>query len=172
LPIETVKSVVENVPSVVGWKMIYALDKPHFVIADYLRSLPRHVGILNTARNAVHDCLLRGLVDGGVQGVLNFLHEPQFAHRAAWAQGDMAEVKRIYTEQILPVNRSVYEDTSRLHIRYKLATWIRGRLPHPFMRPPMPLPRHEEAVALYEVMSKAGLASISRELIDETLVGK
>lgn len=172
LPIETVRSVVESVPSVVGWKMIYALDKPHFLIAEYLRSLPRHVGILNTARNAVHDSLLRGVVDGGVQGVLNFLHEPQFAHRAAWAAGDMAAVKKIYTEQIMPVTKSVYEDTSRLHIRYKLATWIRGRVAHPFMRPPMPPPRHEEAVALYDVMDKAGLAAISRDVIDETLTAK
>lgn len=169
LPIESVKAVVENVPSVVGWKMIYGVERAHFIVAQYLRTLDRHVAILNPPGFGVHDALIRGLVDGAVQGSYNFMKEAQVSHLLAWKRGDIAEAGRIFTEQIVPIRGAVYADHSRLHLRYKLATWIRGNVPHPFMRPPMPRPRQEEAELLYRVFEKTGLSIIPRDEFDAVL---
>jgi dihydrodipicolinate synthase/N-acetylneuraminate lyase len=168
LPIESVKAVVENVPSVVGWKMIYGVERAHFIVAQYLRTLERRVAILNPPGFAIHDALIRGLVDGAVQGSYNFMKETQVAHILAWRRGDIAEAGRIFTEQLVPIRAAVYADHSRLHLRYKLATWIRGNTPHPFMRPPMPRPRQQEAEFLYEVFAKTGLSVIPRDEFETT----
>ncbi|HEY4277820.1 MAG TPA: dihydrodipicolinate synthase family protein [Conexibacter sp.] len=169
LPIQSVKAVVETIPSVVGWKMIYGVERAHFQVASYLRTLPRHVGILNTPGFGVHDALLRGLVDGAVQGSYNFMKEAQVSHRLAWDRGDIEEARRIFVDQIVPIRGAVYADHSRLHLRYKLATWIRGNVSHPFMRPPMPRPRREEAELLYDVFERSGLSVISRDELERVL---
>ena len=44
----------------------------------------------------------------------------------------------------------------RLHIRYKTATWLRGLIPSPFMRAPMPKPRQEEIDTLYTLLKNLG----------------
>jgi dihydrodipicolinate synthase/N-acetylneuraminate lyase len=48
-----------------------------------------------------------------------------------------------------------------LHIRYKTATWLRGLIPNPFMRSPMPKPRQQEIDTLYRL-----LKNLSFDLID------
>src|SRR6185369_17702519 len=42
----------------------------------------------------------------------------------------------------------VFSEFSRLHVRYKTAAWLRGFIPSPAMRPPMPRPRRAEIDAL------------------------
>ena len=42
-------------------------------------------------------------------------------------------------------------DMGRLHIRYKTATWLRGLIPNPFMRSPMPKPKQQEVDTLYRL---------------------
>jgi len=54
----------------------------------------------------------------------------------------------------------VYSDYSRLHVRYKLTTWLRGLIPSPFMRPPMPKPREEEITQLRSLVEEARLSPI------------
>jgi 4-hydroxy-tetrahydrodipicolinate synthase len=54
-------------------------------------------------------------------------------------------------------------DMGRLHIRYKTAAWLRGLIPNPFMRPPMPRPRQIEIDTLYELMKAAGLSVIDKK---------
>lgn len=169
LPIETVKMVLEQVPSVVGWKMIYGHAAAHFRIARYIRSLPRHVGILNALHFCYHTALVCDLLDGAVQGAYNFNMESLVQHSMAWEEGDMARAKQIWNTQVMPVHEYIYADYSRLHIRYKLATWIRGLVTHPFMRPPMPEPRWEEADRIYEIIGRTGLSHISRSDFEETL---
>lgn len=90
-------------------------------------------------------------------------------HSVAWEEGDMARAKQIWNTQVMPVHEYIYADYSRLHIRYKLATWIRGLVTHPFMRPPMPEPRWEEADRIYEIIGRTGLSHISRSDFEETL---
>jgi dihydrodipicolinate synthase/N-acetylneuraminate lyase len=169
LPIESVKMLMEGIPSIVGYKMIYGRESAHFRIARYLRSLPRHVGILNATHFCYHTALLCGLVDGMVQGAWNWNKEPMQDHILAWEAGDMQSVKEIYTTQILPLWEYVYSNPSRLHIRYKLATWIRGLIVHPFQRPPMPAPRQEDAETIYQIILKTGQSIISRSEFENTL---
>ncbi len=46
----------------------------------------------------------------------------------------------------------IYDRDRRLHIRYKTATWLRGLIPNPFMRSPMPKPKQAEIDALYRLL--------------------
>jgi dihydrodipicolinate synthase/N-acetylneuraminate lyase len=48
----------------------------------------------------------------------------------------------------------------RLHIRYKTATWLRGLIPSPFMRAPMPKPKQEEIDTLYRLLTALELPVI------------
>jgi 4-hydroxy-tetrahydrodipicolinate synthase len=41
---------------------------------------------------------------------------------------------------------------SRLHVRYKTATWLRDLIPNPFMRSPMTKPRQDEIDTLYRLL--------------------
>ena len=169
LPIETVKMVLEEVPSVVGWKMIYGSMDAHFRIARYIRSLPRHVGILNAPHFCYHTALVCNLLDGAVQGAYNFNMESLVAHTIAWEQGDLDRAGEIWNKEIMPLQEYVYADRPRLHVRYKLATWIRGLISHPFMRPPNPQPNADEAERMYEVIRKTGLSHIERAEFDDIL---
>jgi 4-hydroxy-tetrahydrodipicolinate synthase len=48
----------------------------------------------------------------------------------------------------------------RLHVRYKTATWLRGLIPNPFMRSPVPKPRQEEIDTLYRLLQAADMPVI------------
>ena len=48
----------------------------------------------------------------------------------------------------------------RLHIRYKTATWLRGLIPSPFMRAPMPKPKQAEIDTLYRLLKALNLPVI------------
>ncbi len=169
LPIPTVKMMLEAIPSIVGWKMISGNYGAHFRVANFLRSFPRHVGILNAPHYAEHTARLLNLVDGAVSGGYNYLKEPTIEHDLAWKAGDLEKVKTIFAEQIVPIQNYIVTYSGRLHIRYKLATWIRGLIPHPFMRPPMPPPRKDEAENIYRLISDAGLTHITRSEFERVL---
>lgn len=62
----------------------------------------------------------------------------------------------------------VYEDSPGFTYTISIATWIRGFIPHPFMRPPMPLPRLEEIRMFYKVIEKTGLSHISESELERT----
>jgi 4-hydroxy-tetrahydrodipicolinate synthase len=47
-------------------------------------------------------------------------------------------------------------------VRYQTATWLRGLIPSPFMRPPMPLPRQIEIDTIYGLLKNAGLSVIDK----------
>jgi len=53
-------------------------------------------------------------------------------------------------------------DMGRLHTRYQTAAWLRGLIPNPYMRPPMPLPRQVEIDTIYELLQKLGLSVIDK----------
>jgi dihydrodipicolinate synthase/N-acetylneuraminate lyase len=81
-------------------------------------------------------------------------------HINAWKRRDLEEACRIWRSGLEDLHEYVYSDYSRLHVRYKAAAWLRGLMPLPFMRPPMPAPRREEVVALRGLLGKAGLSVI------------
>lgn len=169
LAIQSVKSLVEEVPSVVGYKMIYGYAEAHFRIARFLRSEKRHVAILNAPTISWETAKMLDMVDGAVSGAYNFQKELIIDHHLAWEEGDFKKLKKIVGEQLMPMDAVIYGDRSRLHIHYKIATWIRGNVPHPFMMPPMPPPRVEECEMIFKTIDKVGLSHITHSEFERVL---
>jgi 4-hydroxy-tetrahydrodipicolinate synthase len=86
--------------------------------------------------------------------------EPMIEHINAWKRKDPEDASRIWKGGLADLHEYVYGDYSRLHVRYKIATWLRGLIPLPFMRPPMPKPKKEEVLKLQSLLTQAKLAVI------------
>jgi len=56
----------------------------------------------------------------------------------------------------------IYSDYSRLHLRYKIAAWLRGLIPSYRTRPPMPRPKPEEISTLTRLLEAANVRVIAR----------
>jgi len=155
LPLNLTLQACKEIPNIVGWKMTYSYPGS-IIIAKALRKLDRHVGILRAGARFFHENLATDYFDGTVTGSLNYAMESMIDHIHAWKRRHIEEACRIWKSGLEDLHEYVYSDYSRLHVRYKIATWLRGLIPLPFMRPPMPKPRREEVVALRELLAKAG----------------
>jgi dihydrodipicolinate synthase/N-acetylneuraminate lyase len=62
---------------------------------------------------------------------------------AAWDSNDIEKARRIWDSGLVQLHEYV-ADMGLLHIRYKTAAWLRGFIPNPFMRSPMPKPKQPE----------------------------
>jgi len=171
LPIETVRLLVEDIPNIVGYKMIYGSEPAHFQIANYFRSIDdtRHVGILNWSNYALTTCMMCDLVDGTVQGAWNWNKESLLKFFDAYDANDLHLAAETIKKEIQPFWTYIYLGGTRIHIRYKIACWLRGLISHPFMRPPMPPPRREEVDTLYQIIQNAGVSCIDKAVIDEVM---
>jgi dihydrodipicolinate synthase/N-acetylneuraminate lyase len=138
-------------------------------VAKALRELPRHVGILRATAKFFHENLATNSFDGTVTGSLNYAMEKMIDHINAWRRRDITEACKIWESGLADLHEYVYSDYSRLHIRYKTATWLRGLIPLPFMRPPVPAPRKEEVVTLRGLLNKAGLSTIPQADSDRVM---
>jgi 4-hydroxy-tetrahydrodipicolinate synthase len=160
LPVELAVRSCKEFKNIVGWKMTYNYTGFR-IVSRALRKLDRHVGILGAPAVNFHENLASDCFDGTVSGSWNYVPELMLDHILAWRKGDLKKARRIWDSGLAEVQEYVYSEFSRLHIRYKTATWLRGFISNPFMRPPMPEPRKEEVQRLREVLSKAGLGVIS-----------
>lgn len=159
LPEEATRLICQTVPNVVGWKMTYNWDGWKRV-GRALHDLNPPVAVLGAPAHYFHEAMASGLMDGTITGSFNYALEPMLEHIAAWRRGDLAEARRIWSAGLSALQEWMYSDYSRLHIRYKLATWLRGLIPHPFMRPPMPTPSATEAAECLELLKRARLSVI------------
>lgn len=159
LPPAATLRMCRELPNIVGWKMTYSYPGSQ-VIAKALRGLDRHVAVLRATAKFFHENLATGPFDGTVTGSFNFAMESMIDHIRAWRRRDFDEASRIWSSGLADLQEYIYADYSRLHVRYKLATWLRGLIPLPFMRPPVPKPRREEVVAVNELLIKANLSVI------------
>jgi dihydrodipicolinate synthase/N-acetylneuraminate lyase len=82
-------------------------------------------------------------------------------HLEAWKRRDLETACRIWNSGVVQLHEYI-ADMGRLHTRYKTAAWLRGLIPNPFMRPPMPLPRQIEIDTIYDLLKKLGLSVIDR----------
>ena len=155
LPLSATLQMCKEIPNIVGWKMTYSY-LGSIIIAKELRRLDRHVAILRAGARFFHENLATDYFDGTVTGSFNYAMESMIDHINAWKRRDIEEACRIWKSGLEDLQDYVYSDYSRLHVRYKIATWLRGLIPLPFMRPPMPKPRREEVVALRERLAKVG----------------
>jgi len=160
LPLQATLQICREVPNVVGWKMTYGYDGFR-IIANGLRSLDRHVAVLGALASRFHEYNATGLFDGTLSGFWTFAMEPMLDHLEAWRRRDLEAACRIWNGGLVQLHEYV-ADMGRLHVRYKTATWLRGLIPNPFMRPPMPLPRQVEIDTLYGLLKNLGLSVIDK----------
>lgn len=160
LPLNATVQTCKAIPNIVGWKMTYSYPGS-FIIAKALRSLDRHIGILRSGAKFFHENLATDYFDGTATGSFNYAMESMIDHIDAWNSQDIQMACRIWKSGLEDLHDYIYSDYSRLHVRYKLATWLRGLIPLPFMRPPMPGPRKEEVVVLKQLLTKGGYEVIA-----------
>jgi dihydrodipicolinate synthase/N-acetylneuraminate lyase len=141
--------------------MTYGLYEGFRIVAKGLRSLDRHVAILGALASRFHEYNATGLFDGTLSGFWNFAFEPMLDHLEAWRRRDLDAACRIWNGGLVQLHEYV-ADMGRLHVRYQTATWLRGLIPNPFMRPPMPRPRQIEIDTIYELLKNLGLSVIDR----------
>lgn len=159
LPLGATLQMCREIPNIIGWKMTYSYHGS-IIIARALRRLDRHIALLRSTARFFHENLATGYFDGTATGSLNYAMEPIVDHINAWRRRDIDEACRIWESGLADLHEYVYSEYSRLHVRYKVATWLRGLIPLPFMRAPMPEPRKEEILTLRQLLTKAGLGII------------
>jgi 4-hydroxy-tetrahydrodipicolinate synthase len=161
LPLSAMLKMCTEIPQIIGWKMTYSYDG-YRIIARALREFPRHVGIFAAAAARFHESLATGQFDGTVSGSFNYAMEPMIDHIEAWRQFDLDKACKIWDSGLVQLHEYVYSRSPyRLHTRYKVACWLRGLIPDPFMRPPMPKPGVEEVWKLRELLQQTGFDVLS-----------
>lgn len=167
-PMEATIQMCREVPNMTGWKMTYNWDG-YRTVGRALRNLDRHVAVLGAPAVYFHEALASDLFDGTVTGSFNYALEPMIDHIVAWREGDLKKAKAIWSSGLAELHEYVYSDYSRLHVRYKVATWLRGLIAHPLMRPPMPKPLSSEVRALRALLTQTGLSVIENDAVDKLL---
>jgi 4-hydroxy-tetrahydrodipicolinate synthase len=162
LPLSATLKACQAVPNIIGWKMTYNFPGWR-TIADGLRTLDHHVGVLGAPCDLWHVALLNEQFDGTVNGAFCYAMEPMIDHIQAWKRNDLVEARRLWKGGLEKLQDYVYSDFARLHIRYKIGAWLRGLVPTPFMRPPQPNPMVDECKVMYEDLKALKLEVISEE---------
>jgi 4-hydroxy-tetrahydrodipicolinate synthase len=168
LPLPAALRMVNEVPNFVGWKMTYSYDGYRRVAREF-RGLDRHVSLLGAVAVTFHENLANDQFDGTVTGALCYALEPMIEHIGAWRRGDVSAANRIWQGGLAELHEYVYAEWTRLHIRYKIAAWLRGVVNTPLMRPPLPKPEVAEIVRLRELLARLGCAMIEAGEVDRTI---
>lgn len=87
-------------------------------------------------------------------------------HILAWRRGDLDAARKVWDRGLGELHEYVYSESSRLHVRYKVATWLRGFIATPLMRPPFPLAHASEVLALQGLLERTRLDVIDKESVD------
>ncbi|SRR5579871_2059722 len=161
LPLSATLQLCREIPNIAGWKMTYAFYDGFRIVANGLRSLDRHVAVLGALGSRFHEYNATKLFDGTLSGFWNFAFEPMLDHLEAWDRGDIETAAKIWDGGLVQLHEYI-ADMGRLHTRYQTAAWLRGLIPNPLMRPPMPLPRQAEIDAIYALLQKCGLSVIEK----------
>jgi len=163
-PPEATLKMCQEIENIVGWKMTYNWEGWKQV-ADGLRSLDRHVAVLGAAARCFHEALACDIFDGAATGSFNYALEPMLDHLETYRSGDHGGALERWNGGLRQLHAYVGNDASRLHVRYKAATWLAGKIPHPLMCPPMPRPSREELRVLRELLERVGV-----QVLDEAYV--
>jgi 4-hydroxy-tetrahydrodipicolinate synthase len=156
-PVETIREVLARVPTVAGWKMTYSYDG-YRRVARFLRAEAPQVAILPSSAVRYHENLASGQLDGACSGSFCYAMGPMLEHIRLWGAGEVAAATELWQAGLAELHEFVYSDYARLHIRYKLATWLTGAISSPLMRDPLPAPSRAEAGRLSALLSAAGVA--------------
>ncbi|MFM2059583.1 MAG: hypothetical protein RLY71_3968, partial [Pseudomonadota bacterium] len=163
IPADTTLAICDAVPNMIGWKMTYNWEGWKRV-GRALQTRQHPVTVLGACASLFHEAISCDLFDGTVTGSFCYAMEPMLEHIALLRSGRHQEALALWNSGLAGLQEWMYSEMSRLHIRYKAAAWLRGLVPHPYMRRPMPAPSQSEVDMLVRLMTKAGL-----QLIDDDL---
>lgn len=158
LPLGATLKICNEVKNIVGWKMTYMYDGFR-LIANGLRGLDRHVAVMGALASRFHEYKATGMFDGTLSGFWNFALDPMLDHLEAWDNKEIDKAREIWDGGLSQLQEYI-ADMGRLHIRYKTAAWLRGLIPSPFMRAPMPKPQQVEIDTIYRLLQQLGLSVI------------
>jgi dihydrodipicolinate synthase/N-acetylneuraminate lyase len=162
LPLEVGMKAVDEVPQIVGYKMI---TEDFNAMARALRAYTkRHVAILPAGAANMNPAIENGWFDGTVSGSWNYAMEKTIdAIIAARDDKDAAKAEKLWADGLLALHRTVAssEKGYRLHSAYKLCTWMRGLIPDPFLRAPQRRLPLEQVVELRNALKAAHYELIS-----------
>jgi dihydrodipicolinate synthase/N-acetylneuraminate lyase len=168
LPLGATLRMVNEIPNIIGWKMVYNYQGA-VTVARAFRALDRHISILAAPADLFHEHLATGYFDGTATGAFVYAMEPMIDHINAWRRKDIDEARRIWHSGLADLHYYVFSNYSRFHEKYKEACWLRGIIPSPFMRPPLPKPRKDEMLALRNLLVKAGCEVIPKKEMDKLM---
>lgn len=157
--------VCDEVQNIVGWKMTYNYNG-YREIARVLRGMDRRVEVLGALAKFFHENLANDQFDGTSSGAWNYAPEPMMEHILAWRRGDVRRATEIWNGGLAQLHEFVFAEMSRLHVRYKVAAWLRGFIDNPWMRAPMPRPRAFEIETTYRLLGELGVSRIERGAVD------
>ena len=162
LPLAAGMKAVDEVPQIVGYKMI---TDDFNAMARALRAYTkRHVGILPAGAANMHPAIQNGWFDGTVSGSWNYAMEKTLdAIVAARDANDAPQAEALWADGLLALHRTVAssEKGYRLHSAYKLCTWMRGLIPDPFLRAPQRRLPPEQVIELRDALVAAHYEVIS-----------
>jgi 4-hydroxy-tetrahydrodipicolinate synthase len=156
---QTFKEIAERIQNVVACKITAFYDVGIFKEMTKVLKSVRDIGCLQACDGNLFGALLYG-GDGNLSGAANFMVEEDVQIYKAIKAGDLARAKAV-ADRMDPVTDIVYGMRAGLsityfHYRYKVATWLLGGIPRPYMRlPQMPIPEREIEM-LRQALVKAG----------------
>jgi 4-hydroxy-tetrahydrodipicolinate synthase len=156
LPLEPTLKFCREVPNIVGWKTTYAYPG-HRILARAMRRHAPDVALLCSSAHFFHEYLAVGNLDGTISGSWNYAMEPMLEHIEAFQRNDLVAARKIWDGGMALLHEYIYSEPGRLHVRYKIAAWMRGLVDLPFMRQPMPKPRKEEIDTVRQLMLDCGI---------------
>jgi 4-hydroxy-tetrahydrodipicolinate synthase len=162
IPGETARLICNEVKNVIAWKMTYNYEGTRRMWT-ILRGLDRPVSIMAAGGKLFHEYMAYDVMDGTVSGSWNYALEAMLDHIEAWQAEDLKRARRIWGPGGLDaLHTYIYADYSRLHLRYKVAAWLRGLIPSCLTRAPMPRPNQEEIDTIHRLLRDAGVPVIGQ----------
>jgi 4-hydroxy-tetrahydrodipicolinate synthase len=156
-PPEALLQMVDEIPSVVGVKMCHGGEMRRYEQdLRALRAHPRGIAILPALAQYFLPYFALG-ADGALTGFGNIAPEWTVAMFEAVQRGDLEHARELQA-QLYPVSSLVCQPPGvYLHVRYKEAAYLAGRIRGRAVRPPqLPVPTAERE-ALVGAMARAGL---------------
>jgi 4-hydroxy-tetrahydrodipicolinate synthase len=162
IPGETARLICREVANIIAWKMTYSYDGMRRMWT-IMRALERPVSIFAAGGKLFHEYMAYDVMDGTASGSWNYALEAMLDHVEAWQAEDLKRARQIWGPGGLDaLHTYIYADYSRLHLRYKIAAWVRGLIPNCQTRAPMPVAKREEIEAIYRLMRDAGVPVIGQ----------
>jgi dihydrodipicolinate synthase/N-acetylneuraminate lyase len=164
LPLESALKFCREVPNIVGWKTTYAYPG-HRLLSRAMREQAPKVALLCSSAHFFHEYLASGNFDGTISGSWNYALEPMLEHIEAFQRNDLVAARKIWDSGMVRLHEYIYSEPGRLHVRYKIAAWLRGLIDSPAMRPPMPKPRPEEIRTIAALLQATGIEVVHQDAV-------